>query len=545
LPAAASGFGNPELLIKPASGPCVYQVVIGYAAKPRTDRMAHPYVQAEIPVGRLGFPCLHLPCAVVQDYFYRLKRNSGDGDSSFYELLKVKPEASLADIRLAYRLRHLELIANNASRTAHSALTRAINLLAVAELRACHDVLLADPKAPAMFPFGGFGLILVSGAPSAGRFFARRIHSFIPTVKRRCLAVPLPRLSYLPARAVYRDSRLKLELIFDPSVLPLGFQPEWNRWKHLLTHKVEVRSQFVTTGKYIRRGSEWKLVTWETALAGSIEVTLLQNVEANLLEAQRTHQRFGRYSDWIDRIRGRLEHTPMEKSELERLAAEEGIPADFDVTRINWKPDNDPLYYQQLLQRAERLYLFRDQYLFLLPSIVIAETPQAGHATYLFSRPENLDHFFRLYAATTVDLAKLPLQPFHRLSSRCIRPGIQLFQHHCTQPERHGEGNARQIPVLEDPFVKPPQGANVDRGVKKNRLDRCLSRLIVHHTVHVLDLDTTIQQTLVRPPGAPAALPLANHFFQSPLNRFGFRVRAQKPLRTPDLRFVQNVMFVL
>jgi hypothetical protein len=91
--------------------------------------MAHPYVQAEIPVGLLGFACVHLPCAVVRDYFYRPKRNSGAGDLSFYELLKIKPEASLADIRLGYRLRHLELIANNASKTVHSALTRAINLL--------------------------------------------------------------------------------------------------------------------------------------------------------------------------------------------------------------------------------------------------------------------------------------------------------------------------------------------------------------------------------------------------------------------------------
>jgi hypothetical protein len=27
----------------------------------------------------------------------------------------------------------------------------------------------------------------------------------------------------------------------------------------------------------------------------------------------------------------------MEKSELERLADEEGIPADFEVAQINWK----------------------------------------------------------------------------------------------------------------------------------------------------------------------------------------------------------------
>jgi len=275
-----------------------------------------------------------------------------------------------------------------------------MNLLAVPELRSCHDALLADPRAPTLFPFGGFGLILVSGIPSDGRFFVRRILSFIPTVKKRHLTVPLRKLNYLPDRVLYRDSRLKLEVTFDPILLPVGFQPEWNRWKHLITAKVDLQAQFVTAGKYLRRGSEWKLVIWETALAGSMEVILPINLEASLLEAQRTHQRFGKYADWIDRVRARLEHTAIEKAELERLAAEEGIPADFDVTRINWKPDYDPFYYQQLLLRAERLYLFRDQYLFLLPSVLVAETPQAGHATYLFSRPENLDRFFRLYAAT-------------------------------------------------------------------------------------------------------------------------------------------------
>lgn len=337
----------------------------------------------------------------MRDYFYRPKRNSDDVDTSFYKLLKVKPEASLADIRLAYRLRNLELVASNASKTAHSALTRALNLLAVPELRSCHDALVTDSKAPALFPFAGFRLILAVGIPSDGRFFVRRILSFIPTVKKRHLWVPLRKLNYLPDRAVYRDRRLKLEVTFDPILLPVGFEPEWNRWKHLATAKVELQAQFVKRGKYVRKGGQWKLATWETALAGSLEVTLPQNLEENLLEAQKTHQRFGKYSDWIDRVRARLERTPMEKSELERLAIDEGIPADFDVAQINWKPDYDSFYYQQLLVRAERIYLFRDQYLFLLPSAIVAETPHAGHATYLFSRRGNMDHFLRLYAAVS------------------------------------------------------------------------------------------------------------------------------------------------
>jgi len=69
-----------------------------------------------------------------------------------------------------------------------------------------------------------------------------------------------------------------------------------------------------------------------------------------------------------------------------------------------------------LLVRAERIYLFRDQYLFLLPSALVAETPQAGHATYLFSRPENMDHFFCLYTGTTrEDILKNPSNCADRL----------------------------------------------------------------------------------------------------------------------------------
>ncbi len=397
----SSGFNSPELLIKSSSGRCLYQTVIGYAGRPRTDRQTHPYVQAEIPDGRLGLACLHLLCAAVRDYFYLPKRNSNDQDVNFYEVLKVKPESSLGDIRLAYRLRHLELVASNASKAAHAGMRRAMNLLAVPELQACHDALLADPKTPALFPFGGFGLILTAGTPSNGRFFVRRILSFIPTVKKRHLWVPLRKLNYLSDRAVHRDTRLKLEVTLDPILLPVGFRPEWNRWKHLIAAKVELEAQFVKTGKYVWKGGQWKLVTWETALAGTLEVTLPENLGASLLEAKKTHQRFGRHWDWIDRIRARLEQTPMEKAELERLAVEQGIPADFDVAHINWNPDYDAFYYQQLLHSAEQVYLFRDQYLFLLPSVLVAETPQAGHATYLFSRPENIDHFFRLYADTT------------------------------------------------------------------------------------------------------------------------------------------------
>ena len=225
LPVESNGFNSPELLIRSSSGRCLYQAVIGYAARPRTDRQAHPYIQAEIPYARLGFACLHLPCAAVRDYFYRPKRNSCDGTTASMNFSKLDPSLPWETFASLTACGTLSSWQTMPPRPPTSALTRAMNLLAVPELRACHDALLADPKTPALFPFAGFGLILVAGTPSDGRFFVRRILSFIPTVKRRHLAVPLRKLNYLPDRAVYRDSRLKLEVTFDPFCCPSAFSP--------------------------------------------------------------------------------------------------------------------------------------------------------------------------------------------------------------------------------------------------------------------------------------------------------------------------------
>ena len=387
----------PELLIKGGTGTYLYQASIGYAAQPKTDKFHHPYVHVEIAVGALGFTGLHLTCAAIRDYFYSPDRNRHQGCRTLYEVLRTRHAASPGDLRLAYKLRELELLTTNASSTQRSALERAFNILAVPDLRSCYDALLVDAGSPVPFPFSGFGLILVLGAPTKDRFLVRRIISFIPERNKRRFKLFLRKLTYYPDRAVYRDSRAKLDMTFDPILLPIGFGPDWNRWKHLIGATAEVEAEFVKTGKYYRRGSQWKLATWETALPSRVQLSFPENLEEALKTAHRTHHRFGQYSDWINAIRQRIESVPMEKSALERLSAAEGIPADFDVTQINWKADYDPYYYRQLCQRANRLYLYRDEYIFLTLNAVIVETPQAGHATYVFYKPTDIDLFLRAY----------------------------------------------------------------------------------------------------------------------------------------------------
>ena len=87
----------------------------------------------------------------------------------------------------------------------------------------------------------------------------------------------------------------------------------------------------------------------------------------------------------------------MEREQLRRLCWDLGIPGDFDIAQINWRPDFDPFFYQQLSRRARQIYLFRGEYIFDLPGGIAVETPQLGHATYLFSKSSSMEAFLAVY----------------------------------------------------------------------------------------------------------------------------------------------------
>ena len=88
----------------------------------------------------------------------------------------------------------------------------------------------------------------------------------------------------------------------------------------------------------------------------------------------------------------------MRKRELERTLGQMGVPGDFDVAQITWRPDYDPFFYRQLASRARRQYLFREEFIFEVAGGVVVETPQLGHATYLFGKLRSMEAFLNLYA---------------------------------------------------------------------------------------------------------------------------------------------------
>ncbi|HXK03814.1 MAG TPA: hypothetical protein VMS37_15540 [Verrucomicrobiae bacterium] len=297
----------------------LYQAPIGYVTRPREDKRKDLFVVANVSGSRLGVTALHLPCPVLRDYFYVADRQrEWRKQPTLYEVVRIPPSATPGEMRLSFKIRQIELQREGAPKGAQGALERAYNILAQAELRACYDVLLQDPEAPALFPYGGFGSLLVSGDRSRDdrTFFATRILAYWPEMRQRRFRAPLRRFEFYAGTALYRDARRKLEVMVDQCVMPVVWDQAWNQWKHRLAAKVQVDATFVRAGKYRMKSGEWDQVEWESALPSRLEIKLPNNLQEQVDSARRAYHYLGRYSQALDRIRARIEREPMEKSNL-------------------------------------------------------------------------------------------------------------------------------------------------------------------------------------------------------------------------------------
>jgi hypothetical protein len=381
----------------------LYQSRIAYVTQPKTDKRGALFVGAEVTASHLGIRSVYLPCAILRDYFYIADRQrEWTKQPMLYEVIRMPQQAGPAELRLSFKICQHELQKEGALKNAYRVLERAYNILAQPELRACYDALLKDPESPVLFPYGGFGSLLVTGDRSRDgqTFFATRILAFRPEMRERRFCASLRKFEFYPATAIYREVRRKLELMVDQAAMPVVWDQTWNQWKHLVPAKVEINATFVRSGKYRMKSGESHLIEWESALPSRLNVKLPANLQEQLDAARKTYHRFGQFSRAFDQIREIVERQPVEKHELERMVVQFGVPGDFDVAGITWKPDYDPFFYGQLVKRARRLYLFREEYILDLGAVAV-ETPQLGHATYLFAKPQSMDAFLKLYTQTT------------------------------------------------------------------------------------------------------------------------------------------------
>jgi hypothetical protein len=372
---------------------------IGYARQPRRDSASHPSVVAELRGRQLGIANVYFHCDSIRNYFYTVDRQrSWDRQPSFYQLLQVNPTAAASELRIAFRLRTLELRTSGASIRSIRGLERAFNILALPERRESYDQLLAGSEI-APFPYCGFGSMLASGTLSrnGSTFFVSRLLSFRPHRSTQLIQAPLRNCTFYDDLALFRDPHRKLEVHLDRIVLPLSWDPSWSRWKHLLGGRVGIKAVFVQSGKYRFHKGAWELRMWGTALPSRIEVTLPEGISDQISKTQHNYHRFGQFAESLERVRTRVESVPIETNELRRLCSRLGMPGDFDVSQITWKADYEVFYYSELCRRARYVYLFRAEYIFDLERVVAVETPQLGHATYLFSKPISMPAFLSRY----------------------------------------------------------------------------------------------------------------------------------------------------
>ena len=117
------------LIIKNSgSGPnrYLYHVPIGYVGQPKQDKRNQYYVSAEIHGGSLGFCTIFLPCDLLREYFYRLPHTVDRIDHpTLYEVLRIAASASPSELRVAFKLRDLELRTAGVRQRVRVALERA------------------------------------------------------------------------------------------------------------------------------------------------------------------------------------------------------------------------------------------------------------------------------------------------------------------------------------------------------------------------------------------------------------------------------------
>ena len=375
---------------------------IGYVSRPKASDGGSFYVRAELPNCSGKPKGLFLADSALRRYFYLLD-NEGR-ELSLYALLGVSETASPGDLRLAWRLRSLELDAAGAEARERAQIERAFNVLAHPELQRCYDAMRKDEDAPALFPYGGFGSIFVEGNPSEDgeAFFANRIIAYKPEMTSRRLSLLLRRCEFFADRVICRDPRRKVEVWLDANVLPgLDWDLTWNQWKHWLKSRIDIEATLVHAGKYQLRNGEWILRQWYAALPSRLRVRLPETLAADVAQAKAIHALLGEHADLVRRIQEEVDKRPVEHTQVQHWFDQTGASSHLKAHHVTWRPDYEPYYFEQLRKRSRRWFLFRNEYLFLWPNVLIAEVPEQGHATYLFAKPECMEAFLNRYSSVT------------------------------------------------------------------------------------------------------------------------------------------------
>jgi hypothetical protein len=196
------------------------QIPITAAAPPKRDRHGRGFVMLDARAGQHGISKVLVTAAQIRDYFFALDRASRWAEQpSWFEVLGVRKNSTPAEIRLAYRVRLLELKTkgNESNRSLQAQLARGLEILLDPDLRRDYLLLLEDPNASVAFPPWTIGLLRATGQKKGELFIVNEFVSFFPSTEERSVRLALRRFRFEGPEAVYRDARKRILIHFDSS----------------------------------------------------------------------------------------------------------------------------------------------------------------------------------------------------------------------------------------------------------------------------------------------------------------------------------------
>jgi hypothetical protein len=396
------GGDDKVLLVRSAQGartaPEILYTRIGPILPPRqkadpTDWFVVAYVQ-----GTGELKSIFLSADAVRQHFYHA---SGQGRrTSLYEILSTDENTNLAGLRLAWRVKTVgACISDDGGLKAKA--ERAFNLLANPDVRSAYVASLHDDEVPLPFPYGASGECVVAGRLSNDgmAFLAHSILAFKPNVQSKRFEVLLRQCEFLPDRILFRDSKRKVEIWLDAGLLEgLRWDSTWNSWKPWLRSRISIASDFVEAPKVQFEDGERVVTSWWIALPSRISVTPLASLSADIELARTFHDLLGRHAEILTRVRKQAAREPLEAGTVQFWFDELGAAPALRPEFATWQSEYDEFYFDQLRQRSRVWFLFREEYLFVLPGAVVSEIPMAGHASYIFAEPPDMDRFLRRYS---------------------------------------------------------------------------------------------------------------------------------------------------
>ena len=204
----------------------------------------------------------------------------------------------------------------------------------------------------------------------------------------------LRQCEFLADRVICRDRRRKVEVWLDANLLPdLDWNLTWNQWKHWLKSRIEVEATLVHAGKYQFRNGEWILRQWYAALPSRLRVHLPDSIAADVERAKAIHALLGEHAELVVRIQEEVEKRPVEHTQVQHWFDQLGASSHLKAHHVTCRPDYEPYYFEQLRTRSRTWFLFRNEYLFLWPNVLIAEVPEQGHATTCLPNPNQSTSF--------------------------------------------------------------------------------------------------------------------------------------------------------